>query len=337
MLGVLAVGPVAVVALDEDDRLHRLGQLLRRNVGEMAGEAGVRSGVVVGHPHAAADDDVEALQFVAAEISDDSDVLSVDIDAVIAQIGDAGLELAGQVIAAVDGLLIRLGGDCLLAIEPDLVVGAGLRQQAVADELGVLLNLDALAVFGGGRAAHYVALQVSAGSQGGDQRLVHGADGGLQPAFQHPMELEVLPRGHPQRVVGVARGQLVADQVLIGAQDAARDFEADHEDPSLVLAFPLQLLAEVAVVLLVDAVELKDLIVLFGEVRGIASQLFGNTTSKVVTVALDELDLGLGLLAGRRCASATVAHSSSPPRSIRRADFRNRLWTNLINILDNSL
>ncbi len=69
------------------------------------------------------------------------------------------------------------------------------------------------------------------------------------------MKLERLPGGDPQRVVPVFGGEPVQIQVLRGGQHAARHPDPDHHDELFAR------LAEIPVILLVDAVELQKLVV----------------------------------------------------------------------------
>ena len=110
--------------------------------------------------------------------------------------GDDDLEFARQVVGAVDRLLFRLGRpalvDHLLAVEPDLVIGAGLRQQVLADvdgEIvggGVRLRQERV----GGR--HDVAVDVAAGGERVEQRGVDRLHRALQVRLDDAVELERL-------------------------------------------------------------------------------------------------------------------------------------------------
>jgi hypothetical protein len=78
----------------------------------------------------------------------------------------------------------------------------------------------------------------------------------------HAVKLDALPRRDPQRVVAVARREVVERDPLGRRHHAARDAAADHH-----LEF-LGGFAEVAVVLLVDAVKLDELLVILGKAVG---------------------------------------------------------------------
>jgi len=95
--------------------------------------------------------------------------------------------------------------------------------------------------------------------QGGVDLLHQGAETGLH----HAMELDALAGGDAQGVVAVLRGEGVEDLVLGAGQDATGDASPDHEHEVLGD------LALIAVVLLVDAVELEELLVIGRERLGI--------------------------------------------------------------------
>ena len=81
--GVLAVRAVAEVALNGDDLLRDVDHLLRAAEPEDVGQAGVGLDLVVGHPHAPADRDVEARQpAVVVRDRDEAEVVGEDVDVV---------------------------------------------------------------------------------------------------------------------------------------------------------------------------------------------------------------------------------------------------------------
>ncbi len=131
--GAFAAVAIAPVALHGDDLLGNVDRLLRR--AEAHHISGAREGVdlAVRHAHAATDGDVPADQLaLLVGDGDIAQVVRVDVDVVRRRHGDDGLELTREVVDAVDRLLVLLGRstlvDHLLTVEPDLVIGAGLRQ-----------------------------------------------------------------------------------------------------------------------------------------------------------------------------------------------------------------
>ena len=83
------------------------------------------------------------------------------------------------------------------------------------------------------------------------------------------------------------------DEPLLGADAAAGHLAADHEAPGLVLAFLRALRAQVAVVLLVAAVELEQDVRVLGNVaeRGVR-ELFGDLAAEAVGGEFDVFDGG---------------------------------------------
>jgi hypothetical protein len=94
------------------------------------------------------------------------------------------------------------------------------------------------------------------------------AIGLLEPALDDAVELEGLPRGEPERAVGVLARQPVHGEPLRRRAHATGYPHADHEAVGRLEALLLPLVAQVPVVLLVDAVELGELRVRFGEGAG---------------------------------------------------------------------
>ena len=82
------------------------------------------------------------------------------------------------------------------------------------------------------------------------------------------MELEGLPRGEPQRAVGVVVGDAVQRQPLRRRHEAAGQAHADHEAEGLLQLLLGALAAHVAVVLQIGAVELRELLVVLGDGAG---------------------------------------------------------------------
>ena len=133
---VLAVRAVAEVALHEHDFFGDLDHLLRRAEADDIGEARIGCLVAVGGPHAAADGDVETGEFAVFDDGDERQAVGEDIDIVRGRHRDGDLELARQIGLAVDRLDLLLAAGDFLVIEPDFVIGAGLRREVVGDVAG---------------------------------------------------------------------------------------------------------------------------------------------------------------------------------------------------------
>ena len=78
---------------------------------------------------------------VRVDDRDEAQIVREDVDVVVGRDGDDRLELSRQVGLAVDRLVLGLAADDLLALEPDLAVGARLRQEMVADRARQLQRL----------------------------------------------------------------------------------------------------------------------------------------------------------------------------------------------------
>ncbi len=130
---MLAVGTIAVIALHGDDRLRHVHRVLR--LAEADHVAGARIGfrLAMGHPHAAADHHVVADDSTALHDRDEAEIMGEHIDIVVRRQRDGDLEFARQVGAAEDRFVLDLAAGDLFLIQPDLVPGAGARQQMRRD------------------------------------------------------------------------------------------------------------------------------------------------------------------------------------------------------------
>ena len=140
-----------------------------------------------------------------------------------------------------------------------------MREQGLGDFLGIFVHLLASGADRGHGRGHDVAIHITAGGQGVDHGLVDLAHERAETIFDHAVKLDALAGGQAQGVVGALGGEVVEGDPLPGAQDAAGNATADH--PDVLLAA----LAQVAIVLLINAVELDELLVVCGKAgeRGI--------------------------------------------------------------------
>ena len=115
------------------------------------------------------------------------------------------------------------------------------------------------------RIAHHVAVHVTAGREGVEQRAVHLVDRLPEIFLQDAVKLKRLPRGELERAVRVRVGQRVEREPLGGRADAAGHADARHEAERFLLSFFAPDIAEVAVVLRVDAVEFRELRAVLGD------------------------------------------------------------------------
>ncbi len=284
------VGPVAVVALNGDDFAGEVDDLARLHEAERQRGRHKCVGLVVRAPQATTDQRVEPAQrSVGGAHRHKGEVVRVNIDAVVAVKRNRGLELARQVLLAIERLHLRLRGLYYLAVEPDLVIGASARRELGHHRAYRAVHLVVETIHKRLRAAHDVALDVAAAAQRREKGVVDGADRFLDVALEDSVELEVLPRGDSQRPVGPLAADLVVRDIGVRRYDAARYAGPDHQLVVLVKPLRPRLLATVAIVLLVDAVELEQSLRGVTERRRVLEKLFFNEPSKVVTRGFDRL------------------------------------------------
>ena len=82
---LLAIAAIAVVALEHDDRLQHLDQLIRLDIGEPRSEAGEGGGALVGSTQAATNGEREALDPAVGHHRHDADVVGQHVDGVVAR------------------------------------------------------------------------------------------------------------------------------------------------------------------------------------------------------------------------------------------------------------
>ena len=260
---MLAVGAVAEVAVDGQHGPGDVHDLVAREEAEHIGEARVGLVVAVAAAEATAHREIVADELAALDDGDVAEVVGEDVHVVRRRDDEGGLELARQVGLAVErigegGVFRRVEVE-LDVVDPDGVVGRGLgregvhHQQAVGEDLGAGLRRR-----GRGRDSD-VAVHVAAGGEGGKHGLVDPLDDRAEAGLHDAVELDALTRGDAQGVVAVLGGEVVEGDPLLRRHDAARDAAADHDQPLLAG------LAEVPVVLLIDAVKLDELLVILGE------------------------------------------------------------------------
>ena len=123
------------------------------------------------------------------------------------------------------------------------------------------------------------------------------------------MQLQILPGGDAQRAVAPCAGDVIVGEIRLGGHDPTRDSGADHHHVVLVEAELAGLLAQVAVVLLIDTVELEDHLGVVAEDAGVLEQLVAQGSAQAVAPRLD-------LLSARHLcdvcgATACIAHDQT--------------------------
>src|SRR3546814_575688 len=139
------------------------------------------------------------------------------------------------------------------------MVAARFRNDVVAHPLRKCRNLSmkrrAFRIDG----AHHATTIIATGGNGIEQRFMQPLNDGPKAIFQHPMILKSLPRRQPQRLAAMRARQFVHFQPLRRRADAAGQAHADHELISRLQLLTAALVAQFAVILLIDAVKFHQL------------------------------------------------------------------------------
>jgi hypothetical protein len=164
------------------------------------------------------------------------------------------------------GVFDPLGID-LFTVEPDVGIGSGAPEEALADLFRELLGVGMDGVFYRRGGAHGVAHDIAAGTHGAEAALADIVDDFFQAAFEHAVELDALAVGQAHVAAGF-RAKIVVDEPLRGGDAAAGHLAADHEAPGFFELGLGALGAHVAVVLLVGAVVLEENVRVLRDVWG---------------------------------------------------------------------
>ena len=145
------------------------------------------------------------------------------------------------------------------------------------------------AVLSGPTFAHDVA----AGAQRGDMReVIQIVDQSAQIALHHTVKLEALTGGDAKIVLAVLRAQIVAHEILLGADNPAWKLRPQHHAVVFVEARLFPLGPRIAVVLLVGAVMLEKLRRLLAEARCVRGDIGGDVAVKAEAALLQAFDGG---------------------------------------------
>src|SRR5688572_15682528 len=142
------------------------------------------------------------------------------------------------------------------------------------------------------------------------------------------MELDALPGGNPERVIAVVRGEIVEDNPLRRGHNAAGDTPTNHHDELLLR------LAQIPVVLLVDAVKLDELLVVGGELVRARGHSSRNSAAKRRVRFFDHLivgDFGFRACCNHKCyTKLSNLKLSGVNLSNSSQSFEQHLWENLL-------
>ncbi len=227
--GVAPLLAISVVALQGQDRLDQIQNVVCSHVTQWVSGAGEGLLLVVGPAHASTHVDIATPRpSVRIREEHQADVLGEQVHGVVTGHGDGHLELPGQVggaverflgvtaehgplfLAGLDALDRRAGTDAVteVAIHPEVEIGTlgGLRRQQIGDLIGKKPRGGVPAAAERGRWCHHVAVDVPAGREGGAHRAHDRADHLLEVGLGHPMHLEGLAGGGPKGAVAQTVG-----------------------------------------------------------------------------------------------------------------------------------
>ena len=270
-----AVAAVAMVAVQPHDGRRSVQQILGLDKGDRGREARVGLRVVVGHPVPAAEQEIVPGEPVALEQRHDRQIVGQHVDRVVLGDREADLEFARQIALAVERVGLFGGALVLLpwrAVDPDLVIGAGPRQEMARQPARVGFEPVVHRVADRRRGGRDGADDIAAGGERRQQRRVDLGDRRFEPGLDDAVELDALPGRDPQRPVRISIGQRIEGEILVGGQPPAGDADAHHELPELVLAALLALGRAVAVVPLIDPVKFEERIAFIVEGRAVSAR-----------------------------------------------------------------
>ena len=251
---ILTVGTVAPVALSGHNRFRHRQRMLQRQITEFARRAGVGFFITMFDRETAAHQQVKAHQLAVFGDRHEVHVVGVQIDIVLRRDHHRGFKLTRQIGLAEDRLFVGSGD--LFLIQPDLGISAGTRQQMLGDLFRPLVGLSVqlrLVRVGG---AQHVTVHIVGGGQRVQPHRVQHLMHRLDVLFQNAVELKGLPVGQANTAVnGVLSGKLIDRLPLGGGDHPARQTAAEQHRMTRLQLLGGALRADIAIVLLVHAVE----------------------------------------------------------------------------------
>src|SRR5439155_4560840 len=180
----------------------------------------------------------------------------------------------------------------LLAIEPELGVSAGLRQEMIADRPSRLLDYRIVATLVGCRRGHDVAVDVAARAERRRKAVIDRPNDRPQVVLEDPVELDALAGGQTERVVALFAGQAIERQPQLGVNVATGEPEPDHEAERVFLTGLAAIVTEVAIVLLIAPMELQDLVARIRDVCRRRCELLEERGPEARALLLEDFDAG---------------------------------------------
>ena len=255
----------------------------------------MRGRLAVGHAHSPADRDVVADQPARLDDGDETQILREYVGVVLRRYHEAGFELPRQIGGSVDGFNFgfRLVALELLTVQPDLVIrasrGSQVRTQVRCMLLDLLMHVRQIVE----RRRHDVAIDIAAGRECVHHLGVDVGDRRFQIRLDDAVELNGLTCRQADAAVCVPRRDAIEVQPLIRRADSRRNAGANHEAVRRLQTLPHTFAAEVTIVLLIDAVELRHRRVVLGDRAGDRiNQTLGQSAPQVPALGLDTFDFG---------------------------------------------
>ena len=183
--GTAAVFTVSVVALDGDNGDTGCNGIAAGNIKKRFTQDGVGFQFAMRHAKTAPYQDGVTFRLAIRGMGNKADVLRVNVHIIAGRDGDADLELARQIILAVEGFVFGLRRRIqFFTVKPDFRIRAGLGEQRLRQFIGQFLSLtmDRGAQWRWG--SHHIAHEVATGSNGSDARLADSGNAFLQSAFE---------------------------------------------------------------------------------------------------------------------------------------------------------
>merc|ERR1719460_741490 len=247
--------------------VHKLGidkyrDLVHTYLPEVICSSSERCFLLVCSPKPTADCDVEAFDLASFfRVRDDhhANVVDVEVQGVVRRDRDRHLELLWEILIPIDGLdwVVRddsftsIDMHCsdrihafrvvllpifdargLLAIEPDLAEGRGLRLEEISHGEGPLFRVAVLGAqhrIDRRRWQHHVPADVAAPRDRRRTKVHDSADDGFQILLEDSVDLESLPSRDSQVVLAILLAEVIQKLVEVGGDESPRHFQTEHE------------------------------------------------------------------------------------------------------------
>src|SRR6266581_812066 len=146
----------------------------------------------MGHAHTAPDEDGKACQFFALKEGHQTNILGIDIDAVITRISNAYFKFTWEIGWAINRFNFLWIFDCtdMFAINPDVIVGFSAGSKVHGNPVCNFLYFYLGATGCGSRTPHDIAVHITASSQRGEESLVNAMNRLVQIPFENTMQLK---------------------------------------------------------------------------------------------------------------------------------------------------